>query len=552
MFGRNLELVGTAEAASEGTVAGADLLVRPDAARRGAARSRARHGGRAALRQRQGEPILPARLQPRPWHRLHDLRRRRAVEPALARPRAGLSRRQRLDARDRRAHRLSQGHRIAPTPATSRWRVPSSLRRSTGSTRRSSPLETGEDGWLRLAGGGTMELDDDATLTGLIEHKNYDGPWELQEGLAAHVGLGQYRRPTDFGTLAVTVSGYDGNWHPTEQIPERAIGTPSARTRSACSIRRPTAIRRVGSRGAQLEGEVWRASAYAQYYDWFMQSNPTYDFQINQFDDAGRRAAATSARCSKRDKLTLTAGGEFRYDDISNVGLDEFDEGEFVANISQNSIQETSLGVFIEASWSLDRTLARARGLRGRHLRLRRDGENAGQLRRGRDGLRARRRRSASRTRSATTSRSTVTGARASTRTTRAASSIPPTRSRALAPGKGYEAGARFELGALKITSRLLVARPRQRADLRRRLELRRAARRLASAKATSSRPSGVPSTGSASTPSIRAAVRATSTIPTAAHVEGSLEHAGADRRLGRQGQMGSEPARSLSGRVRA
>jgi len=72
-------------------------------------------------------------------------------------------------------------------------------------------LETGEEGWFRLAGGGTVELDDDATLTGLIEHKNYDGPWQNAEGLE-HTSLwGKYRRPTDFGTLAVTLSGYDGN-----------------------------------------------------------------------------------------------------------------------------------------------------------------------------------------------------------------------------------------------------------------------------------------------------------------------------------------------------
>ena len=36
--------------------------------------------------------------------------------------------------------------------------------------------------------------------------------------------------------------------------------------------------------GAQLDSDVWRADFYWQYYDWFMQSNPTYDSQLNQFD----------------------------------------------------------------------------------------------------------------------------------------------------------------------------------------------------------------------------------------------------------------------------
>ena len=122
------------------------------------------------------------------------------------------------------------------------------------------------------------------TLTGLIQRQNYDGPWELQEDLEHTSVWGKYRRPTDFGTLAVTVSGYDGNWHPTEQIPERAIGTSVCE--DAYCVLDPTADGDTSRWivGAQLEGEVWRASAYAQYYDWFMSSNPTYDFQINQFD----------------------------------------------------------------------------------------------------------------------------------------------------------------------------------------------------------------------------------------------------------------------------
>ena len=82
VFGRNLELLGTADAASEGAVGGADLLVRPML--RVAELLEAVPGliAVAALGQRQGEPVFPARLQPRPRHGLHDLRRRHAVELA--------------------------------------------------------------------------------------------------------------------------------------------------------------------------------------------------------------------------------------------------------------------------------------------------------------------------------------------------------------------------------------------------------------------------------------------------------------------------------------
>lgn len=44
----------------------------------------------------------------------------------------------------------------------------------------------------------------------------------------------------------------------------------------------------LGAAEAASEGSVagadWNASAYVQYYDWSMQSNPTYEYQISQFD----------------------------------------------------------------------------------------------------------------------------------------------------------------------------------------------------------------------------------------------------------------------------
>lgn len=103
----------------------------------------------------------------------------------------------------------------------------------------------------------------------------------------------------------------------------------------------------------RVEGNRWRASAYAQPYDWSMQSNPTYDFQINQFDRRWTTGGRYELTAFNSDKVTLTVGGEVRNDDIGNVGVDEFASGQFVTNISRNAIQETSLGVFTEASISV-------------------------------------------------------------------------------------------------------------------------------------------------------------------------------------------------------
>jgi outer membrane receptor protein involved in Fe transport len=286
----------------------------------------------------------------------------------------------------------------------------------------------------------------------LIERKHYDGPWELDEGLE-HTSLwGKYRRPTDFGTMAVTVSGYSGDWHPTEQIPERAIGTPVCE--DAYCVLDPTADGNTSRwiAGVQLDGDVWRASAYAQYYDWFMQSNPTYDFQINQFDRRWTTGGRYERTLLESSRVEVTLGGEFRYDDISNVGVDEFDAGEFVANISQNSITETSLGAFVEASWSATDRLRLLTGARVDAYDFDASAKTVGSF-------------EGHETDSRVSPKFGVAYAISddielygnwgqgfhSNDARGVVNPVDPLDG--LAPGTGYEAGARFEIGSLKLTS---------------------------------------------------------------------------------------------------
>jgi outer membrane receptor protein involved in Fe transport len=226
-------------------------------------------------------------------------------------------------------------------------------------------LESGENGWGRLALGGTKDLDDGASLTGIVEHKNYDGPWEQPEDLQHTALWGKYRTETDFGTFGLTVSGYDAHWQPTEQIPERAIGT-SVCEDSFCSLD-PTAHgdTKRWIVGAQMEGDLWSGSVYAQYYDWSMLSNPTYDAQINQFDKRTTLGGRYVRTVAETDAVDVNVGAEFRNDDISNVGLDETEAGAFIANIAQNSIREASLGAFTEVTWHATDRLRLLAGLRG-------------------------------------------------------------------------------------------------------------------------------------------------------------------------------------------
>src|SRR5690606_12020574 len=193
--------------------------------------------------------------------------------------------------------------------------------------------EAGQYGWRRLAGGGSHEAGA-GTLTVVGEYKQYDGPWQKDEDLEHTALWGKYLSDTRLGRLMVSLTGYEASWDPTEQIPERAIGTAVCAD-AFCSLD-PTAegetSRWMLTTG--LTGDAWDATLYTQYYDWRMQSNPTYDFQSNQFDRRWTLGRSGSWRLIENADLSLDLGGDFRHDDIGRVGLDHWLAGSFVENIS--------------------------------------------------------------------------------------------------------------------------------------------------------------------------------------------------------------------------
>lgn len=241
--------------------------------------------------------------------------------------------------------------------------------------------EIGEYGWKRAAGGGSTALGD-GTLTAIAQYKTYDGPWALAEHLEHGSAWAKYRQDTALGSLRLTLSGYSARWRPTEQVPERVIGSavcPDA----YCAIDRSASgatDRWIAT--AQLSGDDWSASGYAQFYDWQMYSNSTYDYQIRQFDRRQTFGGRVERALVRLETLQFTLGGEARYDDAARVGLDHTDNGAFVENIGNNAIREGSGAVFGEASWNPVEPLRLYAGLRADlysfDVRDRTDGNAAG------------------------------------------------------------------------------------------------------------------------------------------------------------------------------
>src|ERR1700756_101017 len=86
--------------------------------------------------------------------------------------------------------------------------------------------EAGSYGWRRAAAGGTAHDLGGGDLTLVGQAKVYDGPWQEPEHLRHYAGFLKYAHDTSLGELELTAHAYRATWNPTEQIPERIIGTP--------------------------------------------------------------------------------------------------------------------------------------------------------------------------------------------------------------------------------------------------------------------------------------------------------------------------------------
>ena len=228
----------------------------------------------------------------------------------------------------------------------------------------------------RFVGGGSVKIGaGDLLVAG--QFKANDGKWELPEKLRSYSGYAKYTTDLGPGKLAVSLSVYDAQWRPTEQVPERAIPTllggnpygtldPDLRGNTSRQIL-STAYR----------DENTRISVYAQHYDFSLISNFTFllDDPINgdeleQADNRWVYGGRLEQRFAVSDSLSLLTGFEGRHDTIGNVGLYNAIAGQRSAIRNQFRVRETSGGLYAELDWKATEALTINAGLRGEAYRF--------------------------------------------------------------------------------------------------------------------------------------------------------------------------------------
>lgn len=231
--------------------------------------------------------------------------------------------------------------------------------------------EIGSYGHRRIAAGGTIRNVAGGDLTGVGEVRVYDGPWQQPERLRHYAGFLKYAKHTGFGELELTAHGYRGTWQPTEQIPERIIGSPICPD-EFCSPD-PTATGETTRfiANAKLSGMGWHVNAYAQYYDWDMYSNPEYfdaagtSAQIHQIDRRAVYGLTGEKDWKISDSLDVTLGTENRYDNIKRVGVQHTIARQLVNSLGLFTVNEASAALYASATWRPFEGLRLIGGLRG-------------------------------------------------------------------------------------------------------------------------------------------------------------------------------------------
>ena len=237
-------------------------------------------------------------------------------------------------------------------------------------------VSLGENGFTRLVASSDVELAG-GTLLLAGEAQTYDGPWVLDEDLSKTNLFAKYIRTLGRARTETTASLYHSEWTSTDQVPLRAIENGTIDRLGFIDPDLGGRTRRASVQSAlTLEqfGGFTEASAYIVSYDFNLFSNFTYfaadPVDGDEFEQRDRRWVYGGELTHENHihigplRPTVRAGAELRYDDIRDIGLFQTAARERLSTVRQDQVEELSLSGFVDASADLTPSLRGTLGLR--------------------------------------------------------------------------------------------------------------------------------------------------------------------------------------------
>ncbi len=229
----------------------------------------------------------------------------------------------------------------------------------------------GEHDYFRGLAAGSVDTAN-GVLMAAMDVTGYAGPWMLDENLAQYKLFGSYAFDIGDARAKITAQGYDGKWSSTDQIPRRAVLSGQIDGLGFIDPDLGGDSQRYALTGA-LDVAGWRFSAYAVNYEMALFSNFTYFLDNpdagDQFEQRDRRNVygidfeAAEKRLGVRPML-LRWGGDFRSDDIAEVGLYQTVARTRTNTLRQDAVEEWSIGLWGEAEARFTDRLRAVAGLR--------------------------------------------------------------------------------------------------------------------------------------------------------------------------------------------
>lgn len=206
-----------------------------------------------------------------------------------------------------------------------------------------------------------------------LEHHQTNGFFDLDQDVRKYNGLIKYTGDIGGVPSRVTFSAYDSQWTSTNQVPERAV--------------RSGQIDRFGFIDPDLGGESYRYSLaasfdlnnwdlnlYASSYYMSLINNPTYILNdpVNgdEFEQEDERVLFGGSLRNEVSSeffgipVKRTIGIDTRYDDVKELNLFNTADKRRIGSIREDDVEELSVGIFAEFQFSLTDRIRATVGLR--------------------------------------------------------------------------------------------------------------------------------------------------------------------------------------------
>jgi hypothetical protein len=221
-------------------------------------------------------------------------------------------------------------------------------------------VSAGEDGWGRLLLAASPSVGR-GTMLGALELNRNDGPWVLPDDYRKVNAVLRYSRGDSQNAFSLTALGYRSTWTSTDQVPVRAIADGRI-TRfghiDASDGGRTARYSLVADGQRSSPAALTRATAFVSRYELNLFSNFTYALDDpergDQFEQADRRwiaggRVAHTRRMQWGGRLgENTVGIQVRRDDIPTVGLYHTEARRRIETTREDAVTQTSIGAFAE------------------------------------------------------------------------------------------------------------------------------------------------------------------------------------------------------------